>query len=420
MEQREKEAKALKSFLGFSLIGSLALHIGVLTFGIGISLNRVPKVEAEPVEVVVVDPPIPEVEQSPEKTRKANSSGGSAALGSKSKAKSQSGSAGIEVTRNSNRQSSPRFTPSSRPKASSGTLPKSAPIASPPRAAVEKQPQPNANTSQQELIDDLKTAPAQKQKPSSIETVRKPEPVATMRPEVAASPKPVSPSPQLGATPKPIPTSQPPQISSVAPAQTPPGFAKLKDQLARERIAANTTSASETPSGAGPSPRIAAGSRDRTTNSTNASSGSTSGQGSGRGSIDGSTAGQGSGRGSINGSTAGQGSPVATGTGTARQGTPRGQGSGEGDLEGSGSGRVACRSNCKPDYPGRARRQGQEGKVAIRVVADANGKVTSAKIARSSGNSELDAAALKQARRAKIEAPPGKPVTMNFSFSLKN
>ena len=57
VEQREKEAGALKSFLAFSLIGSLALHIGVLTFGIGNLLTRVPESEEEPMEVTIIDPP---------------------------------------------------------------------------------------------------------------------------------------------------------------------------------------------------------------------------------------------------------------------------------------------------------------------------------------------------------------------------
>ena len=90
-----------------------------------------------------------------------------------------------------------------------------------------------------------------------------------------------------------------------------------------------------------------------------------------------------------------------------------------GDAEGAGSG-VACRRNCKPKYPEQARRQGKEGRVAVRIVTDGNGNVASAEIARSSGNADLDAAALKQARRAKVDASKGKPVTINFTFSLKD
>ena len=44
VEQREKAAEALKSFLTFSLIGSLALHIGVLSSIKG-NLSNTSKVE---------------------------------------------------------------------------------------------------------------------------------------------------------------------------------------------------------------------------------------------------------------------------------------------------------------------------------------------------------------------------------------
>ena len=66
VQQREKEAKTLKSFLAFSLLGSLALHIGLLASGIGNFLSRTPDLEDEPMEVVVVDPPkVEEVKPEP-------------------------------------------------------------------------------------------------------------------------------------------------------------------------------------------------------------------------------------------------------------------------------------------------------------------------------------------------------------------
>lgn len=67
-EQREKEVEALKSFLTYSLIGSLALHIGVLTFGIGNFLNRVPEIADELAEVAIVDPPIQDLEPKQEES----------------------------------------------------------------------------------------------------------------------------------------------------------------------------------------------------------------------------------------------------------------------------------------------------------------------------------------------------------------
>ncbi|MDP5339714.1 MAG: energy transducer TonB, partial [Nodularia sp. (in: cyanobacteria)] len=43
VKHRSQEVEALKTFLIYSLIGSLTLHIGVLASGIGSLLVRVPK-----------------------------------------------------------------------------------------------------------------------------------------------------------------------------------------------------------------------------------------------------------------------------------------------------------------------------------------------------------------------------------------
>ncbi|MEH2338257.1 TonB family protein [Nostoc sp.] len=67
VEQRSKEVEALKSFLTYSLIGSLALHIGVLSSGIGNYLTRVPTNEDDPIEVAIIDTPTPEPEKPLEK-----------------------------------------------------------------------------------------------------------------------------------------------------------------------------------------------------------------------------------------------------------------------------------------------------------------------------------------------------------------
>ena len=52
VEQRTKQVKALRSFLACSLIGSVALHIGLLASGIGSFLTRVPE-EEEPIELAI-------------------------------------------------------------------------------------------------------------------------------------------------------------------------------------------------------------------------------------------------------------------------------------------------------------------------------------------------------------------------------
>lgn len=326
IEKRQKEAEARRSFLILSLIGSLALHVAVLAFGINNLLNRTPEIKEEPLEITLVKPPpTPKPEKPPEKPQQQAIVGGSA------------------------RGSSP---PNQRkPQTTTRTSAKPAPkiVPSPPPVA-EKQPPPKPTESRQELIEDLQEKPV-------------PQPKPTPKPEVAAKPLP----------PKPL---------------TPPPARTSAQDAARLRNALGTESSSTPKQGRG--------------------EGSGANVATGSGSTE-----------QSNPRRQGSGADVATGSGSAGQRNSRGQGSGEGDAEGSGSG-ASCRSNCKPNYPELARRRGKEGKVAVRVIADADGNVTSAEVVRSSGSAALDQAALKQAKKAKIKAQPGKPVTMNFTFSLKD
>lgn len=60
VEQRQKEIKALKPFLAFSMIGSLVLHVAVLASGIGNLLARVPELKEQPIELTYLDPEVKE------------------------------------------------------------------------------------------------------------------------------------------------------------------------------------------------------------------------------------------------------------------------------------------------------------------------------------------------------------------------
>lgn len=72
-QQREKAAESLKSFLAFSLIGSIGLHIGVLGFGIGNLLDRVPELEDEPMELTLVESPSLEIRKPVEEALEESS-----------------------------------------------------------------------------------------------------------------------------------------------------------------------------------------------------------------------------------------------------------------------------------------------------------------------------------------------------------
>ncbi|MEA5575199.1 energy transducer TonB, partial [Anabaena sp. UHCC 0451] len=55
VEQREKEAKALKSFLLYSSIVSLLLHICILALGISRFLQKVPETKDQPIEITIIE-----------------------------------------------------------------------------------------------------------------------------------------------------------------------------------------------------------------------------------------------------------------------------------------------------------------------------------------------------------------------------
>lgn len=79
IEQREKEAEALKTFLFFSLIGSLVLHIGILALAINKFFLKFPEVREEPIEVTILETIPQEVNQLPVEIKslaKTNSGGG--------------------------------------------------------------------------------------------------------------------------------------------------------------------------------------------------------------------------------------------------------------------------------------------------------------------------------------------------------
>ncbi|MTJ46651.1 energy transducer TonB [Dolichospermum sp. UHCC 0259] len=79
IEQREKEAEALKTFLIFSFIGSLALHIGLLALAINKFFFKVPEVTNKPIELTILETLPQKIIQPPVEIKsltKINSGGG--------------------------------------------------------------------------------------------------------------------------------------------------------------------------------------------------------------------------------------------------------------------------------------------------------------------------------------------------------
>ena len=78
---------------------------------------------------------------------------------------------------------------------------------------------------------------------------------------------------------------------------------------------------------------------------------------------------------------------------------------------------VKCLSCPKPKYPKRALQQGVEGEPKVLITINDNGRVQAVELKRSSGNAEIDRAALEASRRSHFQAIPG-GATVPISYSI--
>jgi TonB family protein len=312
VEQRSKEVEALKSFLTYSLIGSLALHIGVLSLGIGNYLTRLPTGEDDPIEVAIVDSPTAEPEKPLEKIPEE---------------------------------------PKEEPE------------------IVQKQSRetPLVQKSVQEFIERPKIQPVEQQ---PKQTTQNPQPTNTE----------IAPKPQVPVT--------------TVTTQNGGGGGGGSSVLTDNSTSSGSGVALSTGSGTG--------------------TGTGSGIGSGIGSGSGSGIGSGIGSGSGSGIGNGVGKPPTVATAPIAPTPPKINSSG------NGNGRAACRE-CNAKYPEAARRRGVEGRVEVAVDTDAQGNVTNVRIARSSGNRELDEETARQAREWKLKPADGgrQGVSIATEFAIK-
>jgi len=103
-----------------------------------------------------------------------------------------------------------------------------------------------------------------------------------------------------------------------------------------------------------------------------------------------------------NGSGGGGAGGVGGGASSGKGLSGTGSGSGAGRGDGGGESRFVQASYAyapKPDYPARARREGKEGRVLLRVLVDEQGKSKSVEVDDSSGSEALDRAAAEAIKR---------------------
>ena len=368
VEQREQELKTIKTFLVYSLLGSLALHIGLLVSGVGNLLFKVPEFAEEPLEVTLVEtpsepepiqqvePPKPEI---PEKSQILTTSDRSSGGGGGGGASIKSSAAVSQIPAPS---------------------PQNPPVATQPSNVVEKPPS---------QIEPVKPLPSQR----------------------TSAPQPQAKAPE----PQNILTQTSPTNSTTIQAnpQASANVGKLLVGMRNNRVNQGVSQPSQ-----GTANSINGG---VTSNSTGISgngvggggvgSGNGTGNGSGSGTGNGSGSGTGNGSGSGNGNGSGSGSQVAT-----APTRPKLRFNSD-NLEG----RAACRQ-CNSSYPEWARKIRLEGRVKVAVDTDAQGNVINVRLVSSSGNGRLDAENLAQARKWKLKesAAGRRGVTIATEYVIRN
>ncbi|WP_413160443.1 energy transducer TonB [Capilliphycus salinus ALCB114379] len=284
--------------------------------------------------------------------------------------------------------------------------PEPAPLAPPEPEPIAEEPPPEPAPAAEPAPDPLAA--------TSEEPVSEPEPLPEdLPPEPMAPPEPLADS----APPEPLASAD---IAPDAPMTNPLG------ELEVETGAANTPA--ETPDTNDTAALGAAGAeRSQPTQGAVPQPG-TSGSPTG---LEGSFAGIGSGESPTGGQTPGigdqafGGSPL-DGRGGEAPGRPDGVEGGTGNDTGNetdtayaGGGRLSCVDNCQPRYPNSLRNQGIEGTVIVRGLVGTDGRVTEPEIVQSSGNSDLDEAALQAASQMRFLPPEvARPFQHQIDYKL--
>jgi TonB family protein len=383
IEQREKEAEALKTFLLYSLIGSLALHLGVLALCISKFLLRVPEVKDQPIEVTILET-IPDEIAKPQANKNSpvniNSGGGGGGGGG-------NGVKNLIPAATSISAITPAFLPVAKqhqPKTTNNF------IAKQPQAPTIPEPattQPPVETKPIQRLDENSNTPASNQ----------PQPDATVTND-----------------------SKTQNIQS----------SKLEIQPSSSSTNISTTSTSSTQ----PSQNVVStngnlvgnlGNRLRNSLGNGSGNGVGNGSGNGVGNGSGNGVGNGSGNGVGNGSGNGVGNGSGNGVGNGVGNKPKTEDTKvatapKPPIENSSKLNRADCLKCQIRYPDRARRRGVEGNAEVLINTDINGNVTYVQLIRSSGDSELDEAAQQAAQEWKLKptstARQGVRASVNFAI----
>ncbi|WP_414529988.1 energy transducer TonB [Nodularia chucula] len=370
IEYRSREDEALKKFLIYSLIGSMALHITVLSLGIGNLLTRVPaEIEDEPIDITIIDFPLEELKKAPEEVVEEEKI--------------------PEPTRNEviAAESQPQITPQP-------------PVVTPPLTTFSP-PTPR------------------------VETLTPPPP----RPQAAPPPPPLQaapPPPPLQAAPPPPPTA-PSRQEAVAKLESLLTSESSESNIAAPPIIESNNKLQEMLSGirdsrVTPEPTASNIPAPLTNESSNQLRGTLNGIRDSRVTQE-TTANNSTPTNNTRVQRSAPPAPVAAAPTTVPTTPARTEpqpSNTRGNPNGSLTGRAAC-VQCNTSYPEFARRQGIEGRVEVAVDTDARGNVTNVRIVSSSGNRRLDEEMKKQAASWRLEPSEGgrRSVSIATDFALE-
>ena len=364
IEQREKEAEALKTFLFFSLIGSLVLHIGILALAINKFFLKFPEVREEPIQVTILETIPQEVNQLPVEIKslaKTNSGGGGGNKGG-----------GI---------STPTETALNMIKSSVAPITKQAQLKITTNL-ISKQSQTLTNREPAKTLTPVQT-----------------NPIENTTPEPATTPPPVETKPiqKLDENANTLASTQP-QVQT-KPTKITPLKSETQPNASSNNIPSNSTASTQLPQ----NKNILGNLGDRSRNSLGTGSGT--GVGNGIGNSTGSGTGNGVGNESGN-KPKPENTPIAT--------APKPP------IENSSKLNRADCIQCQIKYPDRARQRGIEGNAEVTIDTDSQGNVTRVRLVRSSGDSELDQAAQQAAQEWKLtptaEGREGVRASVNFAI----
>ena len=376
IEQREKEAEALKTFLIFSFIGSLALHTGLLALAINKFFFKVPEVTNEPIEVTILETLPQKIIQPPVEIKslaKINSGGGN-----------EGGEVSIptKTTISKIKSSVAPVSTQPQPKTTNNLISKQSPILTPPKSAI--------------IPNSLKN--------NSIENT-------TPEPTIATIPTETKPIQKLDETSNTLASTEP--QAETKPTEIPLLKSEIQPNISSNNIPSNSTTSIPVSQNRNILNNLG---NHRWRNILGKDSGNGVGNNSGNG------VGNNSGNGVGNNSGNGVGNNSGNGVGnTAKpENTPIATAPKPPIENSSKLNRADC-LQCQIKYPERARRRGAEGNPEVAIDTDNKGNVTRVRLIRSSGDSELDEAAQKAAQEWKLTPTEAgrEGVRASVNFAIK-